>query len=294
MKSKKIFLTLFTLVFLASCSNKNVGNIDTNAGNIKVKEQAIENEQAKSDNLASIDNGKDLSDTTEDKKIDLDDWRNKLVEFGEFDKDFVDSLEDKELESLVNKALKLSEETGYWDVKDFVFQELANDNPGQSDKFPLDSIASIYDWKAVKNDNDTDKYTSERETMIELGYSSDLVYSIKNQDIKDAFNKAYKDNDEAYYMNYVEKAMKYLQEKYPNTDSEDSSEDAYYDKFRQDMVEHYDFDPLVVEQITNEEIDLATQRAEERLRETGFGDIGLIYDELGKMYPNSSSMYPGN
>ena len=29
------------------------------------------------------------------------------------------------------------------------------------------------------------------------------------------------------------------------------------------------------------------------LEKTGFGDIGLIFDELGKLYPGASTMYPG-
>ena len=45
--------------------------------------------------------------------------------------------------------------------------------------------------------------------------------------------------------------------------------------------------------MTNEDIDRAYTRAMNRLEETGFGDIGLIYEELGNMYPGASTMYPG-
>ena len=46
--------------------------------------------------------------------------------------------------------------------------------------------------------------------------------------------------------------------------------------------------------MTNEDIDIAYTRALKRLDETGYGDIGLIFEELGKMYPGSSTMYPGD
>ena len=59
------------------------------------------------------------------------------------------------------------------------------------------------------------------------------------------------------------------------------------------MVSHYDFDEEVVANMSNKDLDLAYTRAQRRLEETGFGDIGLIFDEIGKLYPGASSMYPG-
>ena len=66
-----------------------------------------------------------------------------------------------------------------------------------------------------------------------------------------------------------------------------------YDAIKSAMVQYYEFSPSVVNQMTNEDIDKAYTRAMDRLEETGFGDIGLIFDELGKMYPGASTMYPG-
>lgn len=43
----------------------------------------------------------------------------------------------------------------------------------------------------------------------------------------------------------------------------------------------------------NEDIDIAYTRAMSKLEETGEGDLGLIIEELGNMYPGSSTMYPG-
>ena len=45
--------------------------------------------------------------------------------------------------------------------------------------------------------------------------------------------------------------------------------------------------------MTNNDIDIAYTRAMARLEETGTGDIGLIFEELGNMFPGSSKMYPG-
>ena len=67
-----------------------------------------------------------------------------------------------------------------------------------------------------------------------------------------------------------------------------------YDDFRKQLVELYGFSQSSVEKITNEDIDLANYRAEKKLKETGYGDIGLIINEIAKMYPNSSTMYPGD
>lgn len=43
----------------------------------------------------------------------------------------------------------------------------------------------------------------------------------------------------------------------------------------------------------NEDIDIAYTRAMSKLEETGEGDLGLIIEELGNMYPGASTMYPG-
>ncbi len=84
--------------------------------------------------------------------------------------------------------------------------------------------------------------------------------------------------------------------------SDDSSEDnllalgesqADYDEFRGALVNAYGFSQESVDQMSNYDLDLAYTRAQQRLEETGFGDIGLIINEIAKMYPGSSDMYPG-
>ncbi|MFV1005206.1 hypothetical protein, partial [Klebsiella pneumoniae] len=72
-----------------------------------------------------------------------------------------------------------------------------------------------------------------------------------------------------------------------------SENQSDYDEFKRSLVELYEFDPDVVAQMTNEDIDLAANRGQKILEETGYGDIGLIINELAKMYPGSSTMYPG-
>lgn len=66
-----------------------------------------------------------------------------------------------------------------------------------------------------------------------------------------------------------------------------------YDSFRQELVKNYEFDQDKVKDISDADIDLAYYRAQEKLEKEGFGDIGLVIDEIGKMYPGYSTMYPG-
>ena len=71
------------------------------------------------------------------------------------------------------------------------------------------------------------------------------------------------------------------------------SNERDYEALKDAMVNHYEFDKKIVEKIPNKDIDLAYTRAQKRLEETGFGDIGLVFDELGKLYPGASTMYTG-
>ena len=71
------------------------------------------------------------------------------------------------------------------------------------------------------------------------------------------------------------------------------SSDKDYQALKEALVNHYEFDKKIVDEIPNKDIDLAFTRAQKRLEETGFGDIGLVFDELGKLYPGASTMYTG-
>lgn len=313
MKIKKITLTIGFSLALVSCSAITGSNIDTRETNLvlddyekdkKIKDNILSTDN---ENISSIleNNNKEYGKTTNDTKIDVEDWKNKIVSIGEFNQDFVDSLAKERIKDLVTEARELSQTTGYWDVKDFVFQKLAKDFPGESNKFPLDSIENIYEWKISDDDQGVDKYQTERKFLEEKGLDSAKAYEIPNKDLKAAFKKAYEENENGLYDDYISAVYKILSSdseettQSENNTNQDSSNLAYenqqdYDKLRKVMVDYYEFNPDVVENITNEDIDIASERAQKRLEETGYGDIGLIFDELGKMYPGSSSMYPGN
>lgn len=313
MKIKKITLIIGFSLALVSCSAITGSNIDTRETNLvlddyekdkKIKDNILSTDN---ENISSIleNNNKEYGKTTNDTKIDVEDWKNKIVNIGEFNQDFVDSLAKERIKDLVTEARELSQTTGYWDVKDFVFQKLAKDFPGESNKFPLDSIENIYEWKISDDDQGVDKYQTERKFLEEKGLDSAKAYEIPNKDLKAAFKKAYEENENGLYDDYISAVYKILSSdseettQSENNTNQDSSNLAYedqqdYDKLRKDMVDYYEFDPDAVENITNEDIDIASERAQKRLEETGYGDIGLIFDELGKMYPGSSSMYPGN
>jgi hypothetical protein len=291
-----------SLSFLLVSCNTASHNVDQKGGNVSVKELKTAREDntinSALEDLPSNENEniEDLA-TTED--INFDQWRELLVDMGEFDSDFVDELKEEDLKKYVKSAEKLAEKTGYRDVKDFVFQEIAEDYPEKSEKFPLDSIAAIYERKAVANDEGTDKYQDERSLMVEKGMDEDTAYSYTNEEIKKAFTKAYKDNIKGYYDDYVTSAMEILEKEEGDNQASNALENSqgnsqdYYDNLRQDLIDHYEFDPDVVERITNQDIDVANYRAQKRLQETGYGDIGLVYEELGKMFPGASTMYPG-
>lgn len=313
MKIKKITLIIGFSLALVSCSAITGSNIDTRETNLvlddyekdkKIKDNILSTDN---ENISSIleNNNKEYGKTTNDTKIDVEDWKNKIVSIGEFNQDFVDSLAKERIKDLVTEARELSQTTGYWDVKDFVFQKLAKDFPGESNKFPLDSIENIYEWKISDDDQGVDKYQTERKFLEEKGLDSAKAYEIPNKDLKAAFKKAYEENENGLYDDYISAVYKILSSdseettQSENNTNQDSSNLAYenqqdYDKLRKVMVDYYEFNPDVVENITNEDIDIASERAQKRLEETGYGDIGLIFDELGKMYPGSSSMYPGN
>ena len=103
----------------------------------KEKEQEEKEKEAPKDEKANESNfeitGKNL------KKL--------MVNIGEFDPSLARKLDNDELIELYKKCEEMSERTGYWDVKDFFFQELAGKYPDKSLKFPLKSIETKYYWK---------------------------------------------------------------------------------------------------------------------------------------------------
>lgn len=101
-----------------------------------------------------------------------------MIDMGEFAPSLARKLDDDDLVALYEKCEKMSQRTGYWDVKDFFFQELANEYPDQSLKFPLESIETKYYWKKSPEDLIGDKFEWERNLMVENGadYNLSLIH----------------------------------------------------------------------------------------------------------------------
>lgn len=324
MTNKKLFISLALTVFLTACgSNSNTENsvseetITAALDGDKSKDQlkvAEEKEETKTKKKKNVDkNG-----------IDYDMWREMIVEIGDFSPTLAKNITDEQLKELILNARQVADITGYWDVKDFVFQDLGKTFPELSNKFPLDSIEERYSQKAANPGDYLGKFDYERQQMIDLGYPSDSVWAIDDKTVQDAFHKAYEEDEDLYYEDYVANAAQILfgENEVAEEDEEDEatkkttesadlnksstnntrknklrrygSSQTDYDAIKSALVQYYEFSPSSVNQMTNEDIDIAYTRAMNRLEETGFGDIGLIFEELGKMYPGASDMYPGN
>lgn len=245
-----------------------------------------------------------------------DNLRKLMVDMGEFAPSLARKIDDDDLVALYEEAQKMSYRTGYWDAKDFFFQELAYEYPDQSLKFPLESIETKYYWKKSPEDLIGNKFEWERNLMVENGANYDEIWSFTDEEVELAFHKAYDKDPLAYYEDYVEKTCEILTgTEYEDSATEDTEEarenigaanpedyenliefgssETDYKALKEALVNHYEFDKEIVDQMPNKDIDLAYTRAQKRLEETGFGDIGLVFDELGKLYPGASTMYTG-
>ena len=315
MNSKSIILALALGFVITGCK-------DSQAPESKVSEETIakaldgkvdlekeKKEEDKAKKEAKEDSSVEKAKTT----IDADFLRKIMVDMGEFAPSLARKLDDDELMELYEKCEEMSERTGYWDVKDFFFQELADKYPDQSLKFPLESIETKYYWKKSPEDLIGNKFEWERNLMVENGANYDTIWSFTDEEVETAFHKAYEKDPLGYYEDYVEKACEILTgtEYEENSEPEETTEtgaanpedyenllkfgssDTDYTAIKEAMVNHYEFDKKVVDKMPNKDIDLAYTRAQKRLEETGFGDIGLIFDEIGKLYPGASTMYTG-
>lgn len=315
MKNNKIIIALGLVLTLTAC--------DQNASKTAVSEETISQAlDGPVENQDIVDEKQDQTEETqtnenEDKNdaTDLNKWRDMILNIGEFSPTLVKNLTDDDLEKLIDEANQLSEETGYWDAKDFVFQELAKMYPELSNKFPLDSVENRYNQEAAEEGDYNGTFDYERQLMIDMGYSSNEVWAIDDKSVQDAFHEAYEDDIDLYYEDYVENAASILfgeeeeeesdqvetttdNQKSENTSSKNKikkygSSQTDYDAIKASLVQYYEFSPASVNQMTNNDIDIAYTRAMARLEETGTGDIGLIFEELGNMFPGSSKMYPG-
>ncbi|MDU5535760.1 MAG: hypothetical protein E6074_06825, partial [Anaerococcus sp.] len=313
MKNKKIILTLGLVLTLSACAQ------DANKDNAVTEEtisQALDGPVEK--DVVADKNEKKNSKEKEEKDDDANDlnkWRDMILNIGDFSPTLVKNLTDKDLEELIQKANDLSEETGYWDAKDFVFQELAKMYPELSNKFPLDSIENRYNQTAAEKGDYKGMFDHERQLMIDLGYPADKVWAVDDKTVQDAFHKAYEDNIDLYYDDYIKNAGEILfgdnkqeeqsqeQDDKETKNDEQSSETSDntnkfkkfgssqtdYDAIKSALVQYYEFSPATVNQMKNEDIDIAYTRAMSKLEETGEGDLGLIIEELGNMYPGAST-----
>ena len=321
MTNKKIILALGLVLSLSACSqDANKDNAVTEETISQALDGPVEKDVVADDNQKAKE--KESTTKTTDDASDLSKWRDMILNIGEFSPTLVKNLTDSDLEELIKEANELSEETGYWDAKDFVFQELGKTYPELSNKFPLDSIENRYNQEAAEEGDYKGMFDHERQLMIDMGYPSYDVWAIDDKTVQDAFHKAYEDDIDLYYEDYIANAGEILfgEDEKADTEAEDDNESTSqaanenqestttsrknkinkygssqtdYDAIKSNLVQYYEFSPASVNQMTNEDIDIAYTRALARLEETGTGDIGLIFEELGNMFPGASTMYPG-
>lgn len=315
MNSKSIILALALGFVITGCKDSQTPESKVSEETIakaldgKVDLEKEKKEEDKEKKEAKEDGSAEKAKIT----IDSDFLRKIMVDMGEFAPSLARKLDDNELLELYEKCEEMSERTGYWDVKDFFFQELANEYPDQSLKFPLESIETKYYWKKSPEDLIGNKFEWERNLMVENGANYDTIWSFTDEEVETAFHKAYEKDPLGYYEDYVEMAQEILTgtEYDENSELEETTEtgaanpedyenllkfgssDTDYTAIKEAMVNHYEFDKEIVDKMPNKDIDLAYTRAQKRLEETGFGDIGLIFDEIGKLYPGASTMYTG-
>ena len=270
MKNKKIILTLGLVLTLSACAQ------DANKDNAVTEEtisQALDGPVEK-DVVADKNEKKDSKEKEEkdDDANDLNKWRDMILNIGDFSPTLVKNLTDKDLEELIQKANDLSEETGYWDAKDFVFQELAKMYPELSNKFPLDSIENRYNQTAAEKGDYKGMFDHERQLMIDLGYPADKVWAVDDKTVQDAFHKAYEDNIDLYYDDYIKNAGEILfgdnkqEEQSQEQDDEETKNDEQssetsdntnkfkkfgssqtdYDAIKSALVQYYEFSPATV------------------------------------------------
>lgn len=242
-----------------------------------------------------------------------------MVDIGGFSKKFVDNFKDEDIKKYEKKAEELKEKTGFWNKLTLFFNQVAKDNENSSKIYPDISVDEVETW-VYSGDENTDNYKNARRYLKQRGFDASEV---PNGILREVFFKVYDENKLASYEKQIDKAYEKLKEKYPNGYVENPSEkndmnnknknsqnnsknkesekmkkfaekNEDYDKFRKELVDQYGFSKESVEKISNEDIDLANYRAKQKLEETGYGDIGLVINEIAKMYPGASTMYSGD
>lgn len=322
---KKIGLVLCLSLVLTSCgifdkdnksnsSNSSVSSESNNKNNLLIGESVdYKSNNLSASNTSNIDSSNELS---------IDDIKKAMIDLGGFDQSFVDGLSDEDIKKYQKDANDLREKTGFWNTLTLMFNQIAKDNPNTSKFYPETTVEDVVNNWVYSNDQGLDHYTNARTYLGQNGFDASQV---PNGELKKIFFEVYDENKYATYNENIEQASQKLKEKYPNgyeenqnnenneeKDTQENSKEQTsidiknrpidkfsenkeeYDSFRKELKNKYKFSKKSIEKITNNDIDLAYLRAQKKLDGKSLDDIELVIKEIAKMYPGSSSMYPGD
>ena len=322
---KKIGLVLCLSLVLTSCgifdkdnksnsSNSSVSSESNNKNNLLIGESVdYKSNNLSASNTSNIDSSNELS---------IDDIKKAMIDLGGFDQSFVDGLSDEDIKKYQKSANDLSEKTGFWNKLTLMFNQIAKENPNTSNIYPETTVEDVVNNWVYSNDEGIDHYTNARTYLGQNGFDASQV---PNGELKKIFFDVYDENKYATYDENIVKASQKLKEKYPNgyeenqnnennekKDTQENSKEQTsidiknrpidkfsenkeeYDSFRKELKNKYKFSKKSIEKITNNDIDLAYLRAQKKLDGKSLDDIELVIKEIAKMYPDSSSMYPGD
>lgn len=322
---KKIGLILCLSLVLTSCgifdkdnksnsSNSSVSSESNNKNNLLIGESVdYKSNNLSASNTSNIDSSNELS---------IDDIKKAMIDLGGFDQSFVDGLSDEDIKKYQKAANDLSEKTGFWNKLTLMFNQIAKENPNTSNIYPETTVEDVVNNWIYSDDQGLDHYTNARTYLGQNGFDASQV---PNGELKNIFFEIYDEDKYATYDENIVKASQKLKEKYPNgyeekqnnenneeKDTQENSKEQTsidiknrpidkfsenkeeYDSFRKDLKNKYKFSKKSIEKITNNDIDLAYLRAQKKLDGKSLDDIELVIKEIAKMYPGSSSMYPGD
>lgn len=322
---KKIGLVLCLSLVLTSCgifdkdnksnsSNSSVSSESNNKNNLLIGESVdYKSNNLSASNTSNIDSSNELS---------IDDIKKAMIDLGGFDQSFVDGLSDEDIKKYQKAANDLSEKTGFWNKLTLMFNQIAKENPNTSNIYPETTVEDVINNWIYSDDQGLDHYTNARTYLGQNGFDASQV---PNGELKNIFFEIYDEDKYATYDENIVKASQKLKEKYPNgyeenqnnenneeKDTQENSKEQTsidiknrpidkfsenkeeYDSFRKELKNKYKFSKKSIEKITNNDIDLAYLRAQKKLDGKSLDDIELVIKEIAKMYPGSSSMYPGD
>lgn len=322
---KKIGLVLCLSLVLTSCgifnkdnksnsSNSSISSESNNKNNLLIGESVdYKSNNLSSSNTSNIDSSNELS---------IDDIKKAMIDLGGFDQSFVDGLSDEDIKKYQKDANDLREKTGFWNTLTLMFNQIARENPNTSKFYPETTVEDVVNNWVYSNDQGLDHYTNARTYLGQNGFDASQV---PNGELKNIFFEIYDEDKYATYDENIVKASQKLKEKYPNgyeenqnnenNEEKDTQENSKkqtsidiknrpidkfsenkeeYDSFRKELKNKYKFSKKSIEKITNNDIDLAYLRAQKKLDGKSLDDIELVIKEIAKMYPGSSSMYPGD